>query len=67
MDAPQRRTLLRYLASSIAHAGEWVRRQVEAGDSNFIKMWNDIGDMERFDRRRRWWVANRGVFAASLS
>jgi hypothetical protein len=66
LDAPQRRALLGYLDNSIAHGGEWVLRQVEAGDSNFIKMWNDIGGMERFDRRRRWWEVNRGAFAASL-
>jgi hypothetical protein len=29
-------------------------------------MWNDIGGMERFDRRRRWWENNRRAFAAAL-
>ena len=37
----------------LVRGGEFVRRKVEAGDPNFIKMWNELGGMERFDRRRR--------------
>jgi hypothetical protein len=39
--------------------------RVEAGDPNFITMWNAMGGSERFDRRRRWW-AQRQNFAAAL-
>jgi hypothetical protein len=47
------------LSDSIVRGGEFVRRRVVAGDPNFIKMWNDMGGMERFDRRRRWRVSSR--------
>jgi hypothetical protein len=30
-------------------------------------MWADIGGMERFDRRRRWWAEARPSFEAALA
>jgi hypothetical protein len=66
LDAPGRRQLVEVLDSSIARGGEFVRRRVEAGDPNFVSMWNAMGGMERFDRRRRWWAAQRQNFAAAL-
>ena len=64
---PERRELVDALAGTIARGGEFVRRQVEAGDPNFIKMWDDMGGMERFDRRRRWWAAHEDEFSAALA
>ena len=66
LDAPGRRQLVEVLDSSIARGGEFVRRRVESGDPNFISMWNAMGGMERFDRRRRWWAGQRQNFAAAL-
>ena len=66
LDATARRQLVAVLADSIARGGAFVRRRVEAGDPNFISMWNAMGGMERFDRRRRWWAAQRQNFAAAL-
>jgi hypothetical protein len=66
LDASSRRQLVEVLGDSIAHGGEFVRRRVEAGDPNFISMWNAMGGMERFDRRRRWWGAQSQDFAAAL-
>jgi thiamine kinase-like enzyme len=63
----ERRDLLDVLADTIARGGEFVRRRVEAGDPNFIKMWDDMGGMERFDRRRRWWAAHANQFLAALA
>ena len=63
----ERRQLIDALAGTIAHGGEFVRRRVEAGDPNFIKMWDDMGGMERFDRRRRWWAAYENEFSAALA
>ena len=54
------------LAGTIERGGEFVRRRVEAGDPNFAKMWDEMGGMERFDRRRRWWAAHRQAFADAL-
>jgi len=63
LDAGGRAGLVRVLGESIANGGEFVRRRVEAGDSNFIEMWHQIGGMERFDRRRRWWHDHGRDFA----
>lgn len=66
LSGPERQQLLAYLDSSIARGGEWVLRQVEAGDPNFIKMWAEIGGMERFDRRRSWWQQSRSSFTEAM-
>jgi hypothetical protein len=66
LDAGVRPLLLDVLSDTIARGGEFVRRRVEAGDPNFIKMWNELGGAERFDRRRRWWAEARPAFAAAL-
>lgn len=66
LDASGRAELLETLAETIARGGEFLRRRVEAGDPNFAAMWSEIGGMERFDRRRRWWAEHRGAFDHSL-
>ena len=66
LDAAGRAELLDVLAGTIDRGGEFVRRRVEAGDPNFAKMWDEMGGMERFDRRRRWWAAERHRFADAL-
>ncbi|HVA74426.1 MAG TPA: phosphotransferase [Acidimicrobiales bacterium] len=62
-----RRGLLDVLSSTIDRGGEFLRRRVEAGDANFIRMWDEIGGMERFDRRRRWWAEHEPEFAAAFA
>lgn len=54
------------LDGSIARGGEFVRRRAEAREPGFVKMWAEIGGMERFDRRRRWWATVRSRFVAAL-
>jgi hypothetical protein len=66
LDASGRAELLDVLAVSMATGGEFVRRRVEAGDPNFIQMWNEMGGQQRFDRRREWWEAEQSGFAAAL-
>ncbi|MDX6302899.1 MAG: hypothetical protein QOF53_4113 [Nocardioidaceae bacterium] len=67
LDLAERHELHRILSDSIARGGEFVRRRVEAGDPNFIQMWNDMGGVERFDRRRRWWAEHEQQFLLALS
>jgi len=43
-----------------------VRRAVDAGHPGSIALWDRTGGGERFDRRRRWWAAQRARFAAVL-
>jgi hypothetical protein len=55
------------LDRSIARGGEFVRRRVEAGEPAFIEMWESMGGMARFDRRRSWWAGARDGFADALA
>lgn len=56
---PDRSDFLAVMAGGIARGGQFVLRRVEAGDPNFIEMWNNMGGMARFDRRRSWFAENR--------
>ncbi len=62
----QRQELLEILADSIARGGEFLQRRIEAGDPNFLKMWNEMGGMRRFDRRRHWWTEHQTRFIDAL-
>jgi thiamine kinase-like enzyme len=66
LDTHERTQLLEVLDRSIARGGVWVQQKVEAGEAGFVKMWNEMGGMERFDRRRRWWADVRDAFAQAL-
>ena len=66
LDTASRLDVLASLSDAIATGGEFVRRHVEAGDPGFVRMWNDMGGMERFDRRRRWWAERMPDFEAAL-
>jgi hypothetical protein len=66
LDGDARGELLQILAESMERGGEFVRRRVEAGDLNFIRMWKTMGGQERYDRRRRWWTAHRPTFVDAL-
>jgi hypothetical protein len=59
--------LLMHLDRSINEGGTFVKHRVEAGDPNFIRMLEDMGGMERYERRRRWWEVNRHRFVAALA
>jgi hypothetical protein len=48
------------------NGGSFVQRRVEAGDANFIRMLDDMGGMERYDRRLRWWQSSRKTFVRAL-
>jgi aminoglycoside phosphotransferase (APT) family kinase protein len=66
LDGSGRDELLAILSDSIAQGGRFVRRRVEAGDPNFVKMWNEMGGQGRFDRRGRWWDEHHEAFATAL-
>lgn len=66
LDAGGRMEVLHFLSRSIERGGEFVRRRAAAGEPGFVRMWAEIGGMERFDRRRRWWVTARPSFDAAL-
>jgi hypothetical protein len=66
LDAGERLELVDVLGGTIRRGGEFVLRRVEAGDESFKRMWDDMGGMERFDRRRRWWADQRDTFLAAM-
>lgn len=66
LDDPQRVELIDQLDGTIARGGQFVLRRVEAGEQAFIEMWESMGGMARFDRRRAWWAVARPAFVAAL-
>ena len=66
LDEAERAEMLTVFDDVIARGGQFLLRRVEAGDPNFTTMWAQIGGMERFERRRRWWREARPGFEAAL-
>lgn len=61
-----RAELLGAMSDAIARIEAAVRRSVDAGDPNFVAMWNRTGGRDRYERRRRWWTDHYDEFAAAL-
>ena len=59
LDIAERAEWLGLVDRSMQVGGEFVRRRAEAGDPSFVKMWEDMGGQQRFDRRRDWWAQHR--------
>jgi hypothetical protein len=66
LDRVSRLEILTILSDSMYRGAEFVQRRVAAGDANFVKMWDEMGGMERYDRRRNWWVEHRERFRNAL-
>ncbi len=67
LDVDGRRTLVELLDRSMASGGLFVQRRAEAGDRNFIRMLDEMGGMERYNRRFRWWQGSRETFVQALA
>jgi len=63
----ERLELFQILTGTMQSGGEFVRRRVEAGDPNFIQMWEEMGGRERYDRRLRWWTEHQSKFIDALA
>ncbi len=61
-----RKELMTAIDVALARGEEFVRRRLEAGDPNFVEMWNQTDGAERYHRRRRWWNDNHHNFATAL-
>lgn len=66
LDAAERTQVVEMLSESIGRGGQFLLRRVQAGDVNFTEMWESMGGMARFDRRRAWWTATRPRFEAAM-
>ncbi len=62
-----RRRLLGSLDRSMQRGAEFVLRRAASGDENFIRMLDEMGGVERYDRRRRWWETSRADFVGALA
>jgi len=62
-----RHDLINILDHSMNRGEDFVRRRVVAGDANFIRMLEEMGGIERYERRRLWWESRRGEFVAALA
>jgi hypothetical protein len=67
LDASGRQELLEHLDRSMRGGGAFVQRRADAGDPNFILMLKEMGGMERYERRLRWWDESSHLFASALS
>ena len=67
LDGSGRKELLQHLDRSMRGGGAFVQRRVDAGDPNFIVMLKEMGGMERYERRLRWWEESRNLFITALS
>jgi Phosphotransferase enzyme family len=67
LDASGWQELIRHLDRSMWGGGAFVRHRVDAGDPNFIRMLEEMGGMERYERRLRWWDESRDSFVRALS
>jgi aminoglycoside phosphotransferase (APT) family kinase protein len=66
LDSVGRATVLVCLDQAIAEGGRFLQRRVAAGDASFTEMWEAMGGMARFDRRRAWWAVARPSFADAM-
>ncbi len=66
LDAPQRCEMVGMLSDAIERGGEFLVRRVRAGDPNFTRLWDEIGGMAPFDRRRAWWADERARFVDAM-
>jgi hypothetical protein len=67
LDRAGRIELLEILDDAMAHSGEFVKRHVDLGEPGFVLMWEWMGGQERWDRRKRWWAADRPAFNRALA
>jgi hypothetical protein len=66
LKAEGRHTLVELLDRSMESGGSFVQRRVKVGDPNFIRMLDEMGGMERYERRLRWWQTSREAFVRTL-
>ena len=67
LDASGRQELIQHLDRPMRSGGAFLQRRVDAGDPNFIRVLEEMGGMERYERRLRWWEVSRHFFVSALS
>jgi len=64
--APNRAPLLDAVERNVADGGAFLQRRLDRGEEAFIAMIEEMGGMQRYDRRREWFAANRSRLADSI-
>lgn len=63
---PGRAEFLEALADGVERGGQFLQRRLNEGNEAFRRMVEATGGMAKFDRRRAWFAARHGRFAAAL-
>ena len=66
LDAGGRAELVGALDVAMDRVALAARRSYEAGDANFVALWERTDGAERYERRRRWWELHRSRFVSAL-
>jgi hypothetical protein len=65
--AQPRHDLIDILDDSMNRGENFVKRRAAAGDPNFIHMLEEMGGLERYERRQQWWETRRMEFVNALA
>jgi len=63
---PDRAALVDALERNVASGGAFLQRRIDRGEEAFLAMRDQMGGMERYDRRRTWFAAHRERFLAAV-
>jgi hypothetical protein len=66
LDPDGRAELLTAMGDAIDRIEAAARRSIDAGDPNAVATLKRTGGLEKYDRRRRWWMDHHDRFAAAL-
>lgn len=67
LDDQGRRKLLSAMGDAIDRIEAAVRQSVVDDDPSSIAIVHRTGGIEKYDRRRRWWIAHLDLFARALA
>ncbi len=64
--APDRAGLVDAIDRNVARGGAFLQRRIDRGETAFLALRDQMGGMERYDRRRAWFAAQRQRFLESV-
>jgi hypothetical protein len=64
--APGRAGLVDAVDRNVARGGAFLQRRIDRGEAAFLALRDQMGGMERYDRRRAWFAAHRQRFLESV-
>lgn len=66
MSIAEREQFLAMVEVGIERGGQFLLRQVQRGDPHFRELWESMGRMTRFDKRRTWFATRLADFREGL-